>query len=108
QRVEVLANPRQMENWIAAAEGKPVDWDALFQGYRATVDWPACNFYEVLAARYPDAKVILSVRDADRWYESAFRTIYFVRRSYPSWAAFLIPRMRAFRLMLDRLVWVRM
>jgi hypothetical protein len=103
--VEVLANPHQTADWIAAAGGESIDWEALFAGYQATVDWPGCNFYQELATRYPDAKVILSVRDAEGWYASALKTIYFVRRAYPRWTTLFIPRMRAFRRMLDRLVW---
>jgi hypothetical protein len=41
---EVLAHPRHAQVWDAAARGQPVDWEALFQGYQATVDWPGCNF----------------------------------------------------------------
>jgi hypothetical protein len=40
------------------------------------VDWPACTFYEELMERHPDAKVILSVRDPEGWYESVRNTIY--------------------------------
>jgi len=53
------------------ARGEPVDWDAAFAGYRATVDFPAANFYAELAEAYPKAKVILTVRDPQRWYDSA-------------------------------------
>jgi hypothetical protein len=44
-----------------------VDWEALFHGYRAAVDWPTCAFYRELAAHYPQAKVILTVRDPADW-----------------------------------------
>jgi hypothetical protein len=40
------------------------------------VDWPACTFYEELMERYPDAKVLLSVRDPESWYQSTRSTIY--------------------------------
>ena len=103
--VEVLKNLQDALVWDSAAKGESVDWDALFQGYQATVDWPACNFYEELMKQYPDAKVILTVRDPERWYESARQTIFFVRNAFPRWTAPLIPRMRDFRRMLDRLVW---
>ena len=32
---------------------------------------------------YPDAKVLLSVRDPERWYESVSNTIYGMRRTFP-------------------------
>ena len=48
----------------------------------ATVDWPGCSFYQELMEAYPEAKVLLSVRDPDRWYESMLTTIYRVPRSF--------------------------
>eukprot|EP00026_Physarum_polycephalum_P021181 Phypoly_transcript_24262.p1 GENE.Phypoly_transcript_24262~~Phypoly_transcript_24262.p1 ORF type:complete len:150 (+),score=22.75 Phypoly_transcript_24262:85-534(+) len=44
--------------------------------YDATVDYPAAYFYKDLMEAFPDAKVILSVRDPAKWYESAYNTIY--------------------------------
>jgi hypothetical protein len=73
--LEVFARPAQAVTWQAAAEGKTVDWDALFEGYRATVDWPSCHFWRELSLRYPDAKVVLTVRSPDSWYESFSATI---------------------------------
>src|SRR6266545_7319264 len=49
---------------------------ASLGGYEATVDWPACTFYGELLERHPEAKVLLSVRDPQRWYESTRNTIY--------------------------------
>jgi hypothetical protein len=51
-------------------------WDALFAGYRAAVDWPACAFWPELTEAYPDALVVLSVRDAESWWRSASGTIF--------------------------------
>lgn len=74
--IEVRDREEHRPIWAAAQRGEPVDWDALLEGYRATVDWPACNFWEQLSAYYPDSRVILSQRDPDRWYESIRNTIY--------------------------------
>ena len=63
--IELFGHPEHVELWEAASEGKPVDWEGLFGGYRATTDWPACSFYRELMQRYPDARVILTVRDPD-------------------------------------------
>ena len=89
--------------WEAAARGEPVDWDTLFAGYRATVDVPGCMFYRELLEKYPEAKVILTVRDPERWYDSAAQTLYFARNALPRWAAMLNPRMRDFQRMIGRL-----
>ena len=47
----------------------------VLDGYRATVDWPACTFWRELMVRYPDAKVVLSVRDPDDWKRSFDATV---------------------------------
>jgi hypothetical protein len=74
--MEVFGNPGHAALWSAAADGVPVDWDALFEGYGATVDWPSTFFWEELADHYPDAKIVLSVRDPEGWYTSVSNTIY--------------------------------
>ena len=77
---EVFAHPEHAESWDAARRGEKVDWDGFLDGYGAAVDWPACTFYEELMARYPDAKVLLSVRDPERWYQSTRNTVYELSR----------------------------
>ena len=73
---EVRRHPETAVLWEAAAEGKPVEWEALLAGYRAVVDWPACYFYRELAGVYPDAKVILTLRDPEEWFRSTQATIF--------------------------------
>ena len=103
--VEVLARMDDARAWEAASRGEPVDWEKLFEGYRATVDWPGCSFYPELLRQYPEAKVILTVRDPEKWYDSARQTIFFVRHAFPGWTGLIFPRMRHFRRMLDRVIW---
>jgi hypothetical protein len=73
---EVNKNPSHPRLWRAADAGDPVDWPALFARYRAAVDWPACSYYRELADVFPDAKVILTLRDPDEWYDSVASTLY--------------------------------
>lgn len=73
---EVFAHPGHADFWSSAWRGEPVDWEGVLGGYEATVDWPACTFYEELMERHPEAKVLLSVRDSEPWYESTRNTIY--------------------------------
>jgi hypothetical protein len=61
--------------WIAAYEGSP-DWEAIFAGFLAAVDYPASFYYRELAEAYPDAKVLLSVRDGHTWARSMRDTIW--------------------------------
>jgi Sulfotransferase domain len=60
--------------WRKAFEGQG-DWDEIFAGKESTVDWPAAYHYAELMDVYPDAKVLLSVRDADSWVRSMDNTI---------------------------------
>ncbi|GAA5795578.1 hypothetical protein HPULCUR_000939 [Helicostylum pulchrum] len=55
---------------------KEANWDKLYQDYDAAIDWPTVNFYQELLQHYPHAKVILTVRSADSWYESIKNTIH--------------------------------
>lgn len=71
--------------WIRAKAGEPVDYRKLLRGYRATLDWPACDFYRELMAVYPDAKVLLNVRDPDAWYDSMVGTIWAIQKVFPRW-----------------------
>jgi hypothetical protein len=78
--LENFEHPERFALWREAFErkrrGEPIDWRPLLGGYRAIVDWPGVYFWRELTAAHPDAKVILTVRDPDRWYDSARSTIY--------------------------------
>ena len=63
-------------SWRQAAAGKNVDWHLLFQGYKAAVDWPSCNYWREQLRAFPEAKIILTKRDPDSWYESVMNTIW--------------------------------
>lgn len=72
---EVRDNPEQLPAWQAVARGEGADWDSMFKGYRAQVDWPGAAYWKQLSVHYPNAKVILSVRDPDVWFDSVQSTI---------------------------------
>ena len=72
---ELREAPGQLAHWQAAARGETMDWEAVFKGYRAQVDWPGAHYWRELIAAYPQAKVILTVRDADSWFDSFSQTI---------------------------------
>src|SRR4051794_21719223 len=80
---EVFAHPEHVPLREAAGRGEPVDRDALFRGYRATVDWPGCNFYRQPPGRYPHGKGARPVRAARRWDEGARRGSYGARGVLP-------------------------
>lgn len=73
--MEVFKNPSAPSWWVDAADGAP-DWAKIFAGYSATVDWPSTTFYLDIMQAYPDAKVILTERDAEAWFKSTQATIF--------------------------------
>ena len=78
---EVLPHIDRVDTWRAIADGAEADWDAIFDGYSATVDWPGAYYWRELAAHYPDAKILLTVRSPDSWYASMDKTILQVLRN---------------------------
>jgi hypothetical protein len=82
-----IALPRfwHLRFWIRAGRGEAVDFRRFLRGYRAALDWPACEFYRELMEIYPEAKVILTVRDPEAWYESMRQTIWAIQPHFPWW-----------------------
>jgi len=74
--MEVFAHPEHLPVWHAAARGQMPDWRTLFAGFGAAVDWPAAAFWPELSAAFPDALVLLSVREPQSWWQSASETIF--------------------------------
>jgi hypothetical protein len=74
--VEVFQRPQDVPVCHDAAVGNPVDWQGVMSGYSAAVDWPAAAHWQNLSQAFPDAIIVLSERDADKWWESASATIF--------------------------------
>ncbi len=102
---ELLSEPAQARQWMAAYRGERVDWRALLRGYRATTDWPSCTFYRELTREFPDAKVVLTVRDPDRWYDSVSETIFPLSVNMPRWFAVVARGMGAISAVAQQNIW---
>ncbi len=74
--MEVFPRPDHVAMWHRLAFEQSMDWDEIFRGFHATVDWPAARWWREIAAHFPEAKVLLSVRDPEAWYKSVTDTIY--------------------------------
>lgn len=74
--IEVNAHPEHDALWLALAKGESRDWRPMLRGYASTVDWPTTSIWKDLAAANPQAKIILTLRDAEAWYASAAATIF--------------------------------
>jgi hypothetical protein len=76
QIAEVERHPEHVGLWRDVADGRPPNWDAIFAAYESCVDFPACVLYAELMDAYPEAQVVLTVRDPDRAYDRVRDTIY--------------------------------
>jgi hypothetical protein len=109
--VDVLADLDRVEQWQRALDGDQ-PWDAIFDGFHSTADWPGGFFYAELAAAYPEAKVLLSVRDPERWLASFHETIWemcfgdsLIRYSSNARAK-IDPRWDRYLNLVDRMFWI--
>ncbi|KAL8827164.1 MAG: hypothetical protein Q9170_007122 [Blastenia crenularia] len=83
-------NPTDCDMWREALEAKyhnkghkytRKDWDQLLGHCQAVADFPPAAFIPELHEAYPDAKVVIVQRDAQKWYESCSNTIMRVAAS---------------------------
>ena len=81
---ELFQRPQDVVTWQAAVDGESVDWQVFLGDWVAIVDWPGAPLFDKLAEAFPDALVLLSVRDAESWYRSVNETIFSVMRSASS------------------------
>jgi hypothetical protein len=83
--MEVIANPPQLAFWKEMEAKRTTDFDAMMNGYEAMVDFPGSLYYKEMMQKYPDAKVVLTVRPAEKWYKSVSDTIYNLPRGPKRW-----------------------
>ena len=100
---EVFKNgDSHIQCWRDAAAGKPVNWETVFANYKSTTDFPASCFYKELMEAYPEAKVVLTIRDFDSWYKSASDTIYKAKSSTSGLIRYYHNSLRS---MIDETIW---
>jgi predicted naringenin-chalcone synthase len=66
-------------HWERLARGEQIDWREALEGWTSTVDWLGARFYGEILAAWPEAKVILSVREPEAWYESCNASLHATR-----------------------------
>ncbi|RZV99135.1 MAG: hypothetical protein EX266_15785 [Rhodobacteraceae bacterium] len=81
---EVIGDPEQIRLWTDAADGRP-DFGTIFAGFRSAVDFPVSAYWQDVLRANPDARVILSDRDAEDWYGSFSQTILPLILDKASW-----------------------
>jgi len=102
---DVMTNPGQALLWHGVAFDESLEWDAIYDGYQAAVDFPSSAYYKELLDHYPDAKVVLTFRDFDSWYTSASGTIYAVGKTIPAWLKALVPSAGQVAAMVEQVIW---
>lgn len=80
---DIVGSVARLEQWEKiACDGQQPDWEAVFDGYTSAADGPCAIYYRQLMKAFPEAKIILTVRDAESWYQSTYDTLYqFVLKS---------------------------
>ncbi|CAN5473633.1 sulfotransferase family protein [soil metagenome] len=81
--IEVFERPQDIPVWHQAALGNMPDWPSFLSEYQASVDWPSSAFWQEQSEAFPEAMILLSLRDPEQWWESASQTIFAKRDSLP-------------------------
>lgn len=81
---EVIKNPAEVATWERAGRGEKIDWKTFMAKWGSSVDFPSALYYRELMAAFPDALVVLSVRDAGSWYTSMSETIVPMFNRFPN------------------------
>ena len=83
----------RIKAFIQAYDGEKIDFYELMKGYGSTVDAPTIHFYKEIQQAYPQAKLILTVRDSDeKWFQSYQNTIGSLLQSKFTYAAISVIR----------------
>ncbi len=73
---EVLfERPEHIEFWRRVQKRKTYRWCEVLHEYGSAVDAPTCIYYRELMSKYPEAKIVLTIRDGSAWYKSYSDTI---------------------------------
>ena len=101
---EVMLEPAHLNAWHEFAVGKKssMNWEWLFADYVATVDCPVCIYYQELMEVFPEAKVILTVRDPQLWWKSFNRLMSTVNKA--RLLCFLVPKLRKIAQFTDKII----
>lgn len=102
---DVFENPSHAQRWLDFGSTGTEDWDDLFVKYRSAVDFPASLAWKQIHDTYPEVKVVLTVRDVDKWYDSMTAVIWPTQTMFPYWLKKAVPFTQRWLDMVDKLVW---
>jgi hypothetical protein len=101
---DIMMHPAQLKAWHEFALGKTskMDWERLFAGYVAIVDCPVCIYYKEIMGIFPEAKIILTVRDSQSWWKSFNSLMSLVNKA--RLLRFLVPKLRKLSQFADKII----
>ena len=101
---EVMLQAEHLQAWheFAVGETSRMDWEWLLEGYTATVDCPVCLYYDELMEVFPEARVVLTVRDPQQWWKSFNRLMSTVNKA--RLLCFLVPKLRTIAQFTDKII----
>ncbi len=74
---DIVSSDERLGQWERiVCDKQPADWEAIFDGYTSAVDGPCAIYYRQIMQAFPEAKIMLTVRDAEGWYRSTYDTLY--------------------------------
>ncbi|MDN5896934.1 MAG: hypothetical protein L0H93_23290 [Nocardioides sp.] len=76
QMQDVWPRPELASLWNRHRAGHLADWRQELREFDSCVDWPGCWQWREFAELWPEAHVLLTVRDAESWYDSALGSIH--------------------------------
>eukprot|EP00953_Heterococcus_sp_UTEX-ZZ885_P031467 16510-Heterococcus_DN1.PRE.1 len=102
----IFIHRSDMQVWHKAVNGEQVDWAEFFAGWEACVDAPASCVWRELLEAFPDALLLHSVLDADRWYDSTLETLYTnLPGFFPKYLQAVIPFTKQWTNMMEKFIW---
>jgi hypothetical protein len=74
---DFAGHPALIRDWLAAYRNpQQTDWEALLGSYDVTLEFPMAALWRELAEAFPEAKIIVSVRDENAWYDSMAGSVF--------------------------------
>lgn len=100
----VLLQDDHLQAWHNFATGKTaeMDWEHLFHGYVAAVDFPVCIYYSGIMEKFPDAKIVLTLKGPLQWWESFSRMQGLINKT--RLLCFCVPKLRTIAQFTDKII----
>lgn len=92
---ELIVHPENLRHWLMLRDTGTTNWEELYNGYEATVDFPCYPWYKEHMKQYPEAKVILTIRPFEKWHDSVYSTIWQAQNPTEAARAEMEAKMRA-------------